>query len=261
MSKEFLKSVDYKLERAAVHLEELMGVLVDWSRPDFFDTTGTFREGRLGFDIYLKSPKHFNPPVCGTLIGDYVHNLRSALDNLAFALCRLQRDPPANPRDIYFPLLRERRPLNRKMMEQMPDAAVQMIELLQPYHRSEGPDRDAAYVLGLLSNHDKHRLLLPILLMPGNISCNGHWEFSGAADEGPPRQEIFVGPLSDGTLILSQKTDHPLKAFNLTFGISANITITVEDTTLNAPDVMPALISYTRLLIDQFRPMFDPAAG
>jgi hypothetical protein len=107
-------------------------------------------------------------------IGDVVHNLRCALDHLAFQLARGESLAPKQQRKVQFPIFDKEEDFHRKCY--LGDIAPEhrkIIEELQPYHGLAGrPDSwSGSYIHQLallrdLDNMDKHRMLTPILAVP-----------------------------------------------------------------------------------------------
>lgn len=94
----------------------------------------------------------------GVLIGEVVHNLRSALDHAAYAAS-------ANPdRHTHFPavLNSDDWPVRAdKALRTVPPSVRAYIETIQPFQRPQEiePRKHLLSVLYRLSNHDKHRML------------------------------------------------------------------------------------------------------
>lgn len=119
------------------------------------------------FDVIAKMP---DPPlIIGLLIGDCVHNLRSALDHIVYALiwtnpARLGRPPSEK---AMFPICDTRQGYlhqikQLKRLDGIPETVAALIETLQPYHnREKGLDHTLhpLWVLNKLENIDKHRRL------------------------------------------------------------------------------------------------------
>src|SRR5213592_4917234 len=98
------------------------------------------------------------------MLGDYVQNLRAALDYLVGAM-----RPDGPSRNSQFPIVlkRPKGPHGFKKrccvyLHHVPDEAVQLIHWMQPYHRPrwEGTFRNALAALEVLWNVSKHRTLL-----------------------------------------------------------------------------------------------------
>ncbi len=104
-----------------------------------------------------------NPPDprLGTLVGEAVHNLRSALDHLVWEMV-LENGGKPNRR-TEFPILKVRPGRNSDGTPRMPSAsgvsaaALALIDEHQPYRIGEMAEFDALAVLRELSNWDKHR--------------------------------------------------------------------------------------------------------
>jgi hypothetical protein len=109
------------------------------------------------------------PPIeWSTIVGDYVQNLRSALDYLVWVLVRANGYTPGRSNafpifDVEPPNKRgngERGKWNRQVAGLHP-GALGFIERCQPYHAADGPKSHVLAGLRTLSNEDKHRALLP----------------------------------------------------------------------------------------------------
>jgi hypothetical protein len=96
------------------------------------------------------------------LIGDCLHNFRSALDHFANQLASTQSASPKNDR-TQFPIFKiesDFRRLQRSYIGRLSEEAQIEIEKLQPYNRADGPPiLHPLWLLATLSNADKHRLL------------------------------------------------------------------------------------------------------
>ena len=118
------------------------------------------------------------------MLGDAVHNLRSALDHLAYQLALLHTNGNIrNVRNIAFPItdtLEQFKIKRKRYLREVNPTQRAEIELLQPYHGLEGiPETgwSGPYVHPLallrdLSDHDKHRLLIPTVAVPSNYSLS-----------------------------------------------------------------------------------------
>jgi hypothetical protein len=97
------------------------------------------------------------PPRLGTIIGDIVHNLRSALDVAAWQLAIDHNEDAARKKHwrVQFPLAENPEAFKKhKALPFFSADARRALERLQPYHRSN----EALGWLRELSNSDKHRV-------------------------------------------------------------------------------------------------------
>lgn len=94
----------------------------------------------------------------GLLIGDCVHNLRCALDYIAWQLAG--SDP--GDRMTLFPIFETvygwNRPKSKSRRAKLPLCAISMMQAMQPY-QAKNPPKTALNGLRLLDDADKHQLL------------------------------------------------------------------------------------------------------
>lgn len=118
----------------------------------------------------------------GVLIGEVVHNLRSGLDELAWALVHPTTRRGMKPgalRNIYFPMAHSAQGFSNRISDFLPgttDADRAFIAQYQPYRRS--PRGRAMRTLNVLSNEDKHRVIIPALFYP--VDFDFKLDFDGA---------------------------------------------------------------------------------
>ncbi|TXT36767.1 MAG: hypothetical protein FD135_4058 [Comamonadaceae bacterium] len=264
------KSVELKLARASAQVNSINEAITSWVIVNPLVATCELRESRLGFRV---TQQEFLQPApldhWGLLTGECVHNMRSALDNLAFALACLSRDPPERPRGIAFPIYTEKALFEkngRKNIDQLPQPAAELVERLQPFQRDGSPafgtpDKDALVLLQWLSNTDKHQVPSVVLIAPTEISHNFSAAFMSEEDAAanvPPDATIWAGPLSAGTVLLEYRTKHPLASAGGKFEGKAIVAIQTSSEPQPIVPVLQALNQYVALVCDQFRPFFAP---
>jgi hypothetical protein len=120
------------------------------------------------------------PITWGLLLGDIVHNYRSSLDHVAWALYKRGRTPSLTKwqeQGIYFPIARERDQFNRWLIGKRPKlpgarrADVAIVRRFQPYITGQRRlNRHVLVVLDDLANADKHRVIQPIQALPESMS-------------------------------------------------------------------------------------------
>lgn len=162
-----LESVRLKLGRARHHLNGLDESIQRFSQAHILDTrTERDREGKV---VLILNQLPQIRPHWNIAIGECVHNMRSALDHLAYWLNVIGGgDPPPNFSESEFPIYdngpdfhgtrnpRRTKPARNKI-KHMPPPAQALIERLQPYHRRKDPDTWTLLMLRDLANWDKHR--------------------------------------------------------------------------------------------------------
>jgi hypothetical protein len=167
-----LAGIRAKLDRANVHLETLHSEVQAFRKRQPYRIEGEFDAERSGYVFCLHIVER--PPIrWGVLIGELVHNARSALDNLIWELVLLNGKQPG--RWNSYPVcdsgtketfLREiRRPRKGKRpagkLHGVSDEACTIIEQTQPYN---GGLCQRLTALDALWNMDKHRFLMPMFI-------------------------------------------------------------------------------------------------
>lgn len=107
------------------------------------------------------------------LLGDYLHNLRSALDHMVWQLVLANGERPTRSNE--FPIAVDPVWFDRKAKRYLSgvhDDAVAVIRRLQPFGVSdEGkPELDPLWLLNELENVDKHRLVHVLSLAPSGAT-------------------------------------------------------------------------------------------
>lgn len=125
--------------------------------------------------ITLYALGHDDIPVIawGLRIGECLHNLRSALDHVAwqFALSHLDREPTEEEaRKIQFPLEDTPDRFNTAAVRKFVAIEhVAYMDVFQPYHEGDGAKRHKLSILRRLSNMDKHRVVPAATLTPEGV--------------------------------------------------------------------------------------------
>lgn len=171
---------------------------------NFYETATEFDYmGRLVARVTnLRQP----PTELAVLIGDAIHNLRSSLDNLAYALATAHTGKlsASVARACAFPIFGTG-PLFRgergrgaapKMQALSPRTRTAM-ERLQPYHRRKHPELELLWILEELSNIDKHRLgALTSAAMAGSS-----YRLSGTGEFRIEALEVIPGALKERAVV------------------------------------------------------------
>jgi len=118
----------------------------------------------------------------GILVGDVVHNMRSALDHLVYQLALINTSGNvARPDRTQFPISDTRDRFEHATATDLAEVAPNhraIIEGFQPYHPTEENTAVGVYfhplaMLRGLSNTDKHRILTPVLIPSTRFSIDG----------------------------------------------------------------------------------------
>ncbi len=150
------------MERAAEHLKEANTELKAFyhSNPVLFSTEVNNEVGWCIIRVAVTKPP---PPRIGVIVGDATHNMRAALDHLAWQLALTQTPEPYWRTE--FPITDcatgdTRRQFNR-VVQSLPTDAVDIIRELQPYNRGEAEEEHPLWLLDKLCNIAKH-VMIPV---------------------------------------------------------------------------------------------------
>jgi hypothetical protein len=111
------------------------------------------QDGCYIFSPYLKDGF---PTTWGLLVGEVAHGLRSALDNIAWALA-IKRDT-----HTVFPIYIEENTEFTNRLERLRKDIWTDVKAVQPYNKHNGEKRrHPLWVLHRIDNIDKHRIILP----------------------------------------------------------------------------------------------------
>lgn len=154
-----------KVLRAGEHLNALDAEFAEWCNryPDGLVAVPEVEEIDAETGEYLATLTFdVNPPTWGVVVGEFLHDLRSALNHLLVTVC------PSPTEHTQFPcaITTQDYASCGPMIAGIPAEYLPVIEAAQPYHRG---DKAAAKMhplkrLADLNNRDKHHLLLVTLL-------------------------------------------------------------------------------------------------
>lgn len=138
------------------------------------------------------------PVEWGLVIGDVLHNYRSALDAAAWKLVTLGTTPkPTDPKQVMFPIYKTTRGFHANINRRLPGvstAALAVVERRQPYNGWDEPAK-----LQTLSNDDKHRAIHPIVTPPIEWNLSPSWFQDFRTHH---LQILTTGPVKRGTKLL-----------------------------------------------------------
>jgi hypothetical protein len=112
------------------------------------------------------------PPYWGVMLGNIVHNFRSALDHAAWALYKRGRTPNLSEqreKNVYFPVAETREKFNGSLSQKLPGvplADTAVVRAFQPYRAGNRYPEHVLWVLDDLSRQDKHRAIHPVSPVP-----------------------------------------------------------------------------------------------
>lgn len=150
------KNAKLKIERGERHIGEYIQTIIAFVKTDFCKVT--VEEDSETGDYFVKVDATAPyPSQLPAIIGDAVHNLRTALDYIVVDFTGI------NPDWITLPAARQRHEVEaseryKAIRRDLPDFADFIIHEIQPY----AGGKFKVWELGKLDSIDKHKLLIPI---------------------------------------------------------------------------------------------------
>lgn len=156
-----------KISRAEHHLSDLNSRLRSLfaSQPDRSGARHQYNPERQELIISLEKAAELGPQV-SLIIGDCIHNARSALDHMVCQLAILNRASRDAITKTAFPVYLTEPEFNnfadRKVKPFITSDAFAEIKKLQPYYAGNAGVNDVLWCLSQLDIFDKHRLLIVV---------------------------------------------------------------------------------------------------
>jgi hypothetical protein len=208
MDEEVLDGIREKLRRADEHFVTLDSETSAYfnTEPHTYWTDANYNTGRYSIRVTIERP----PPIrLGVLCGDFIHCLRCVLDHLVCA------HVPHVTTSTAFPLYKEGKAFFAKVITPAwkgqpgpltgldPEGSIfDLIQRVQPYQGKYGYAEHPLWVLGQLSNADKHRAILARAAAHRKLE-DPSLQFGGPDVEYLGKGElIYDRPLKDGDEVL-----------------------------------------------------------
>jgi hypothetical protein len=153
---ERLDGIRRKIDRAKTHINDVEVVSRKFceANTDCLAAKTDPDSGKTCFSVRFRTALPEELPL---MIGDVVHNLRTALDHLAWQLVEANGQTPGF--HTSFPIFRVKNTKRfKRKVAGVAAAAVQIMELVQPYNSG----KDDLAILSEMDNFDKHRLLIVV---------------------------------------------------------------------------------------------------
>lgn len=156
-----LVAVYAKLGRAEIHLKALQDQVATFLDSEPYGIREHFHPDKGSYCLTIEV-RHEPPLLLSVILGDLIHNLRSALDHLAWQLVLANNSEPT--KRTQFPIFTSDpvsgEPLNKltRNVKGMDKTVVDELRRIQPHTAGDRADHHSLAILAKLSNEDKHRL-------------------------------------------------------------------------------------------------------
>jgi hypothetical protein len=216
---DLLSGVDVKLRRAAVHLDiihaaALNFVNVELSRNQERHTTEE-DPNDPSWMLLRWSKVPAIDPLLGAVLGDFVHNVRSALDQLMYSLVKLNGEEPG--RHTFWPVFETQDQWRDNITKRKPkrgpapaagasEDAFRLVERWQPFQRGDGASVAPLLRLHNLWNVDKHRTLHAAVGVPSQVHDLPTVAPTGYLEITEAQAPVRPIPIQEGAVLLRFRT-------------------------------------------------------
>jgi hypothetical protein len=254
-----------KLDRARIHFRTFNKSIGAFKRSKTHDFVVTKFDPSTGEKVvHLKILKEPKNPEWGLVLGDMVHNLRSALDHLVWQLVLLNDEKPR--RQNQFPIIRAKDeywnvPNNRsesvrdRMLAGVAEDHRAFIDMVQPFNSGNDPSSTALAVLSWISNADKHRVVHASFVLTGEPSP----ELFDVTTSHPGGAAVNVsmnwGGLQDGAEIMRFRPDPPGAHVNMNAAIPTYIAFRQGDLQIDTESIK-VVFEWIDAYVRGFEPLF-----
>jgi hypothetical protein len=234
-----LSGTRIKIERAKRHTGELASEFEAFAASKPFMLRLEEDPERRGYNSRLKI-RHQAPAAWGGILGDIVHNLRSAYDLLAADLVR--HNGGELTRGTGFPISASLDGFTQNLPKQLrgaSDAAIDLVRALRPY--KDGSKE--LWAIHELNRIDKHRLLMPVTFKLEGHGIQYSREDSPALPmmEPSPPKLLFMPPVRELHNDTVLDWIFPLGPEGIVHAVAELSIAFVVDNLLTGEPVVPAL--------------------
>lgn len=182
-----------KIERAKYHVRDLERHFLEF-RKENCHRFRTEIDPDTGDEVH-RAVVVSTPPEFTLIIGDAVHNLRSALDHLAWQAHEFDGGIP--DKYTFFPVCdapTEYKPVDLAKKQKFSPRLIRLFESVQPYHSGY----ESLGLIHKLNNIDKHRFLFVTA-----FAVNGIMPTVRRVDEGPKGIRMNISGVASGAPIMN----------------------------------------------------------
>lgn len=214
---DFTNRGELKFARAVHLANELRGRVDEWSAAE---TLLAKIQQSDEHTVQFLAVVEREPPIeeWSLVLGDALHNLRSAFDNVMWALATLDGAEPMRPNQVTFPVTKSNSEWTARMrsLESVPPVYLERVRALQAWAEGIEPEQSMLWLLSQVDNIDKHRGLIAGAVhfkQMGLVGFDLRMQPVATANEAEPVMEFQQQPirLSNDTVVLTiRSTTHTL---------------------------------------------------
>ncbi|RNE67443.1 hypothetical protein [Cryobacterium tepidiphilum] len=185
---------DLKWARGNTHTKALEASFVEWSASAPVSVEGVLRDDRQGIDLVASVPRGIPKHEWALLLGDALHNFRSAFDALAWGMAHFNDAQPSKPKSIYFPICNDQKQWNdavKSWVGELDPEFQHRLHVLQPFNYLPPGMLSLLRMLHDLDIQDKHKDFLTVSADMNGLSLDGaFFKYEDADVVATPRLEM-----------------------------------------------------------------------
>lgn len=242
---------DLKWARGNTHAKALEASFVEWSASAPVSVEGVLRDDRQGIDFVARVPKGIPKHEWALLLGDTLHNFRSAFDALAWGIAHFNDTQPSKPKAIQFPICVDEKQWN--------DAVKAWVGELDPQFQDririmlEPGSTSMLKMIHDLDIQDKHKDFLTVSAdLNGLVIDGSFFEYEDHGVEATPRLDMRTDvTFGDGVVLGTLHAGATIKTLGqMILRPSMQVQLTWEGQTLDVGAMLPLFITETRRYLD-----------
>lgn len=212
----FTTWADLKWSRGNAHIALLQARFFEWQASAAVSIDAVLREDCLAIDFIARLPRGIPKESWSLDMGDAIHNLRSALDAIAWGMAHYKDAEPTRPKMVYFPICSDEQQWKKALKDWVGEINPELQErlrIMQPFTHLQSGEFSILSMLHDLDIQDKHRDVLTVSAHLHEITLSGTFEYEEQDNPAVPWVEMFPETkLSDGAGLGTIHAEAPVRA-------------------------------------------------
>lgn len=261
---------DLKWARGNTHAKALEASFVEWSASAPVSVEGVLREDRQGIDFVARVPRGIPKHEWALLLGDALHNFRSAFDALAWGMAHFNDAEPTKPKSIYFPICNDQKQWNAAVnawVGELDPEFQHRLHIMQPFNYVPPGMLSVLRMLHDLDIQDKHKDFLTVSADMHGLSLDGaFFKYEDAAAMATPRLEMKTDvKFGDGVVLGTLHAGATIETMGqMSLRPAMQVQLTWEGQTFDVVSMLTQFVTETRryldILMHGLAPMDDGAS-
>lgn len=247
---------DLKWARGNTHAKALEASLVEWSASAPVSVEGVLRDDHQGIDFVARVPRGIPTHEWALLLGDSLHNFRSAFDALAWGMAHFGDVEPSKPKSIQFPICNDEKQWKdtvKSWVGELNPEFQHRLHIMQPFNHAMAGKIWILRMLHDLDIQDKHKDFLTVSADLNTLSFDGAvFKYVDADEIATPRLEMTTdAKFGDGAVLGAIHAEATIEMVGEVFLRPAmRIQLTWEGQVIDVASMLAQLTTETRRYLD-----------